>query len=505
MRAGAFIVFTGKERIAAMTAKNNAHSNTNLVRGLKARHMTMISLGGSIGTGLFLASGGAIHSAGPGGALLAYAAIGFMVYFLMTSLGEMAAYMPVAGSFSTYAGRFVDPALGFALGWNYWFNWAITIAAEISAASIIVKYWAPDSSPLLWSALFLGIMAFINYLSVRAYGESEFWFSSIKVVTVIVFIATGILMIAGIIGGQPQGFGYFFEEGSPIHGGFMGVLGGFMAAGFSFQGTELIGITAGESEDAATNVPKAVKQIFWRILLFYVFAIFIIGMLISYRDPALLSADINNITVSPFTIVFEKAGLAFAASVMNAIILTSVLSAGSSGMYASTRMLWSLAKEGKAPSWLKYLNKRGVPLASLAVTAAIGMFAFFASLFGSGIVYTWLLNASGMCGFLAWLGIAISHYRFRQAFVYQGHSLDELPYRAKWFPFGPIVAFFICCVVIIGQGFTAFQGEQIDWYGLIAAYIGLPLFIVVYIVYKAKHKTRMVPLQDCSFQDRHGE
>ncbi|NOU93719.1 amino acid permease [Paenibacillus sp. LMG 31456] len=489
-----------------MVAIMNTDKHTNLVRGLKARHMTMISLGGSIGTGLFLASGGAIHSAGPGGALLAYAAIGFMVYFLMTSLGEMAAYMPVAGSFSTYAGRFVDPALGFALGWNYWFNWAITIAAEISAASIIVNYWVPDSSPLLWSALFLGIIVFINYLSVRAYGESEFWFSSIKVVTVIAFIATGILMIVGIIGGErPQGLGYFVEGGSSFHGGFMGLLGVFMAAGFSFQGTELIGITAGESEDAATSVPKAVKQIFWRILLFYVFAIFIIGVLISYQDPALLNSGVNNITVSPFTIVFEKAGLAIAASVMNAIILTSVLSAGSSGMYASTRMLWSLAKDGKAPRWLIYLNKRGVPLASLAVTAAIGMFAFFASLFGSGIVYTWLLNASGMCGFLAWLGIAVSHYRFRKAFLIQGHSMDELPYRAKWFPFGPIVAFVICLIVIIGQGFTAFQEGGIDWYGLIAAYIGLPLFLVVFTLYKWKNRTRLVDLQDCSFKDANAD
>jgi amino acid permease len=205
--------------------------------------------------------------------------------------------------------------------------------------------------------------------------------------------------------------------------------------------------------------------------------------------------------VSPFTIVFEKAGFAFAASVMNAIILTSVLSAGSSGMYASTRMLWSLAQEGKAPGWLNYLNKRGVPTVSLAATAAIGMFAFFASLFGSGIVYTWLLNASGMCGFLAWLGIAVSHYRFRKAFLLQGHSLDELPYRARWFPFGPIVAFVICLIVIIGQGFTSLQAGQIDWYGLIAAYIGLPLFLVVYALYKIKHRTRMIPLQTCSFKE----
>jgi len=480
----------------------NQHKNAGeLVRGLKARHMTMIALGGSIGTGLFLASGSAIHAAGPLGALIAYAAIGLMVYFLMTSLGEMAAYMPVAGSFSTYAARFVDPAFGFALGWNYWFNWAITVAAEISAATIIVSYWFPGTPPLLWSAIFLGIMFLINYASVRAYGESEFWFSSIKVVTVLIFIAIGLLMIFGIMGGSTPGFSNFLEGGTPVHGGFMAVLGVFMVAGFSFQGTELIGIAAGESEDAARSVPKAVKQIFWRIFLFYIFAIFIIGMLISYRDPLLLSGSLDNVAVSPFTIVFERAGFAFAASVMNAVILTSVLSAGGSGMYASTRMLWSLAKEGKAPRWLAYLDRRRVPVASLVVTAAFGLLAFLASLFGSGVVYTWLLNASGMCGFLAWLGIAISHYRFRRAFVLQGHRIDELPYRARWFPFGPLLAFAICLIVICGQGLTTIQEGRVDWYGIAAAYIGIPIFVVVYIAYKWKNRTRLIPLEECKFHE----
>lgn len=482
-------------------SRQNKENERNLVRGLKARHMTMIAIGGSIGTGLFLASGGAIHSAGPGGALLAYAAIGFMVYFLMTSLGEMAAYMPVSGSFSTYAGRFVDPALGFALGWNYWFNWAITIAAEISAASIIVKYWLPGASTLLCSAVFLGIMVGINYLSVRAYGESEYWFSLIKVVTVVVFIVVGLLMIVGIMGGKPIGFHHFTEGDAPIHGGFLAVFGVFMAAGFSFQGTELIGIAAGESENPAKNVPKAVKQIFWRILIFYILSIFVIGMLISFRDPLLLQSGIENIAVSPFTIVFEKAGFALAASVMNAIILTSVLSAGNSGMYAATRMLWVLAKEGKAPSWLKFINKRGIPTAALAVTAVIGMFAFLASLYGEGVVYIWLLNASGMCGFLAWIGIAISHYRFRKAFIAQGHRLDELPYRARWYPFGPVIAFVICSIVMIGQGYAQFLSGDIDWAGVAATYIGLPLFLAIYIGYKIKARTRIIPLQDCKFQD----
>lgn len=481
-------------------SSNNSTEPQQLKRGLKARHLTMIALGGSIGTGLFLASGSAIAEAGPGGALLAYIAVGIMVYFLMTSLGELATYMPETGSFNTYASRFVDPSLGFALGWNFWFNWAITIASELAAATLIIKYWFPDSPSNLWSFLFLAIIFGLNLLSVKGYGESEYWFALIKIAVVIIFLIVGVLMIFGIMGGsKPTGFSNFTLDGGPFHGGFLAFLGIFMAAGYSFQGTELVGIAAGESENPRENVPKAIKQIFWRILLFYIFAIFVIGMLIPFTHPSLMQAGIENIAVSPFTLVFEKAGFAFAAAIMNAVILTSVLSAGNSGMYASTRVLWVLAKEGKAPKFLEKLNKRGVPINALLVTCAVGMLAFLASFFGDGVVYLWLLNASGMCGFITWLGIAISHYRFRRAFVAQGRDLSELPYKAKWFPLGPLFAFALCMFVIIGQNFKAFTGETIDWYGVLVSYIGIPLFLGVWLGYKFVYKTKVIPLKDCKF------
>ncbi|MFF0829747.1 amino acid permease [Brevibacillus sp. NPDC003359] len=479
-------------------------SQNQLQRGLKARHLTMIAIGGSIGTGLFLASGGSIHSAGPGGALAAYVAISIMVYFLMTSLGEMAAFMPVSGSFSTYATRFVDPSLGFALGWNYWYNWAITIAVELSASALIMKYWFPDTPAIVWSALFLGLLFALNLLSVKAYGESEYWFALIKVITVIVFIIVGVMMIFGIMGGQAVGFQNFTKGDAPFNGGFMALLGVFMIAGFSFQGTELVGVAAGESEDPARNIPKAIRQIFWRILLFYILAILIIGLLVPYDNPNLIGGDITDIAISPFTIVFENAGFAFAASVMNAVILTSVLSAGNSGMYASTRMLWNLAKEGKAPKWFAKVTGNGVPINALILTALIGALAFLSSLFGEGEVYVWLLNASGMSGFIAWLGIAISHYRFRKAFIAQGRDLNELPYRAKWFPFGPIFAFILCCIVILGQNYSSFMGGTIDWYGALVSYIGLPLFLIIWLAYKVTQKTKLVPLEQVDFSmDEH--
>ncbi|MEK4076796.1 amino acid permease [Paenibacillus amylolyticus] len=484
-----------------MQDRSNPTTTTgpSLKKGLRARHMTMIALGGSIGTGLFLASGTAISTAGPGGALIAYVAVGIMVYFLMTSLGELATFMPDSGSFNTYAARFVDPALGFAMGWNFWYNWAVTIAAELAAATVLIKYWFPDSSSMLWSLLFLVLIFSLNVLSVKGYGESEYWFAIIKVATVIIFLAVGVLMIFGIMGGEAVGFSNFTIGDAPIHGGFFAVLGVFMAAGFSFQGTELIGVAAGESENPRENVPRAIRQVFWRILIFYILAITVISLIIPYTHPNLLKGDLENIGVSPFTLVFEKAGLAIAASVMNAVILTSVLSAGNSGMYASSRVLYALARDGKAPRFLGKLNKKGIPMNALLLTTAVGMLAFLASLFGDGIVYTWLLNASGMCGFITWLGIAISHYRFRRAYVAQGRDLSDLPYRARWFPFGPIFAFVLCIVVIIGQNYQAFTGDQIDWSGAIVAYLSVPLFLVLWLGYKWIKKTKVVPLQECDF------
>jgi len=459
--------------------------------------MTMISLGGSIGTGLFLASGGAIHDAGPGGALLGYAIIGIMVYFLVTSLGEMATYMPVSGTFSTYATKFVDPSFGFALGWNYWYNWAITIAAELSAATLIIKFWLPNSPSFLWSALFLILMVGLNLLSVKGYGESEYWFAMIKIATVIIFIVIGLLMIVGIWSGEAVGFSHFTEGDAPISGGWLAVLGVCMAAGFSFQGTELVGIAAGESENPRKNVPRAIRTVFWRILLFYILAIFVVGMLIPYHTDTLAS---DSVAASPFTIVFEKAGLSFAASVMNAVILSSVLSAGNSGMYASTRMLWVLAKEGKAPKMFAKLNSRGIPVYSLLATAALGMLAFLASFFGDGQVYIWLLNASGMSGFIAWLGIAISHYRFRRAYVAQGRDLAELPYRSLWFPFGPILAGIMCTIVILGQSISAFSDGEVDWQFLFASYVGIPLFLALWLGHKWKFKTKALKLEECDLE-----
>ncbi len=480
-----------------MSASDSTSGN-HLHRVLKARHLSMIAIGGSIGTGLFVASGATISQAGPGGAVLAYMVVGLMVYFLMTSLGEMAAYLPTSGSFATYGARYVDEGFGFALGWNYWYNWAVTIAVDLVAAQLVMAYWFPDVNGVLWSAVFLALMFALNAISVRGFGEAEYWFAAIKVVTVIVFIGLGLLMVLGILrGGSPEGLwgnlALWTQGDAPFAGGFAALIGVAMIVGFSFQGTELIGIAAGESEDPAKNIPRAVRQVFWRILLFYVFAILVISLLIPYTDPKLLKNDLGDLAVSPFTLVFERAGLLSAAAVMNAVVLTSVLSAGNSGMYASTRMLYTLACQRMAPRIFARVSANGVPVMALIATTVVAALCFLTNIFSPQAVYIWLLNLSGMTGFIAWLGIAISHYRFRKGYVAQGLDLNALPYRTHSFPFGPIFAFVLCMTITLGQNYQAFLQERIDWTGVVATYIGLPLFLVIWFGYRWVKGSRIVP------------
>ena len=338
----------------------------------------------------------------------------------------------------------------------------------------------------------------INAMTVKGFGESEFWFSMVKVVAIIAFIIIGMAMIMKImLTPNIATFGNWTYKDAPFVGGLQAMIGVAMIAGFSFQGTEMVGVAAGESKDPKRTIPLAIKQIFWRILLFYVVCIFIIGTLVSYDDPRLLqAAHSSDIALSPFTLLYEKAGFAFAASLMNAVILTAILSAGNSGMYSSTRMLWDMAKEGRAPKWFARLDRRGVPMNALYATTAIAALCFLTTFIGQQEVFNWLLNMSGMCGFIVWLGIAISHYRFRKGYVAQGYKLEDLAYRAKFFPFAPWFAFILCSIIILGQNYQALLGGKIDWMGLLSTYISIPLFLAIWLGYKWKYKTKLVTYQE---------
>ena len=472
------------------------------------RQLSMIAVGGAIGTGLFFASGGAIAQAGPGGAMLAYAIMGLAVYCMMQSLGEMATQLPIPGSFEAYAERFVDPSLGFAAGWNYWFSWAITLAAELVAGALIVQFWFPHSNSALWAAGFFVLLLTLNLLSVKAYAEAEYWFAGIKVVTVVIFLAVGALMITGMLGDQNVGFHNWTLSDpktgthAPFVGGAMSVLAVFLVAGFSFQGTEGVGLAAAETSNPRKSVPKAIRTVFWRILLFYVGAIFVVGTLIAYTNPDLLNADESHIAFSPFTMVFQQLPRFgyYASNLMNAVILSSVLSCGNSSMYVASRMLHAMGNSHKAPRLFGKLSPRGVPVAALLATAAAGAIAFFSSVIGTHKIYQGLYNASSLSGFLIWLGIAVCHLRFRKAWTAQGRSLNDLRFKSKFFPYGPWLAVVLFIVVLLGANISVFQTPVFSWFDFVTGYVMIPVFILLYFGHKYWNKTHLVPLKDCNFE-----
>jgi lysine-specific permease len=467
----------------------------------------MIAIGGAIGTGLFFASGSAISRSGPGGAMLAYAVMGLAVFCMMQSLGEMATQLPIRGSFETYAERFIDSSFAFAVGWNYWFSWAITLAAELVAGALIVKFWFPHSNSGLWAAGFLTLLLALNLLSVRAYAEAEYWFSSIKVCTVIIFLVVGLLMIAGIVSGQPGGFSNWTlhdpatASRAPFVGGWGSVLGVFLVAGFAFQGTEGVGLAAAETTDPIRNVPKAIGSVFWRILLFYIGSIFVVGTLIPFNDPNLLRGDEGHVALSPYTIVFSHVPLIgyYAASLMNAVILTAVLSCGNSSMYVASRMLHAMAHSAKAPKACARLNARGVPAFAIVLTALVSALTFFSSMVGDQKIYQVFYNASSLSGFMIWLGIAICHLRFRRAWIAQGRSVQDLKFKAKFYPYGTWLALIMFVIVIIFANMSVFQTEVFSWFDFITGYVMVPVIVGLYVFHKFRHATRLVPLRDCDF------
>lgn len=482
--------------MATVSPKRSGSGPRELQRKLKPRHINLIAIGGAIGTGLFVATGASVSSAGPGGAILSYAVIGLAVYFVMNALGEMATHTPVPGAFETFSRKYVDPAFGFMMGWNYWYCSAMTIAVELVATSIVMKFWFPDSSSVMWSAIALVLLVLLNLFSARIFGESEFWFAGIKVVTTIIFLVVGVLMIAGIMGGEAVGFKNWTLDEAPFVGGFMGTFGILMVAGFSFIGVEATAVAAGEAENPGKTMPRAINSVFWRILIFYIGAIFIVGCLLPYTDPNLLVAAEDNVAASPFTLVFERAGLAAAASVVNAVILTSVLSCGNSTIYSGSRLMFSMAKHGNAPRVFGWVSRTGVPVVAIIVTGAVASVAFLTSQVGDSIVYTWLYNATGLTGFITWFGICIAHMRFRAAMKRQGRAVNDLVYKAKLYPFGTIFAAVVCVAVIVGQLYFVVTSEEgFTIYGLLVAYIGLPIAIALYLVYKIVKRTKVVPLE----------
>ena len=411
----------------------------------------------------------------------------------------MAAFIPVAGSFSHFATRFADPSLGFMVGWIYWANWAVGVAVELTGVAVIMEYWVRNINSVIWSVICLVILVGINVFSVKGYGEIEYWISMIKILVVVIFIIVGLCVDTGALGGVNIGVTNFHLEGGAFPQGFLGVFNVFITAAFSYNGVEIAGITAGESANPHKTVPSAVKQVFIRIVLFYVLSILVIGLCIPYTDPNLLSASSHNISVSPFTLVFKKAGAAWAADMMNAIILITMISAGNSGVYSSSRTLMSLANDGYAPRFFTRVNRWGIPIWSVLATCAIGCLAFLTSLFGSGVVFNWLTCLTSLAGLITWVSICITHLRFRRGYIAQGRSLTALPYVAPFYPYCDILVIVIGTIIIFGQGYSSFIAP-ISGSTIVSTYIGLILAVVLYAGHKLWKREGFVKCADMDFE-----
>ncbi|KAK0241674.1 amino acid permease/ SLC12A domain-containing protein [Armillaria nabsnona] len=453
-----------------------------LHRELSARQVQMIAIAGTIGTGLFLGTGRSLAQGGPASILICYGIIGFIVYVTLLLLGEMATQYPIAGSFNTYATRFVSPSYGFALSWNYWFNDAVSVASDLTAAQLVLEYWT-DWHPWVISLLFWVFLVAVNSAHVRAYGELEYWLSSLKVVTVIIFIILGILVNAGVNEDHRYiGSSNWRIPGAPFVGGFGGFAKVFVTASFAYGGTESLGITAGETKNPSKNMPKVVKFVFWRILLFYILSVFLIGLNVPWDYPNLSN---KTTTTSPFTIVFQYAGSKVAASFMNTVILSSVLSAGNHALFAGSRVLYGLSVTvpPQAPKIFSWTTRGGVPLPALMLTSSISILCFGSSFIGSGQLWGWLQNIVGVSNQIAWVSIGLASWRFRKAWIHQGRSLDELKFRPAWtWPWGPPFVIITVTALILIQGWSSIfpTFSIVDFFSL---YIEIPVMIVMYLVW----------------------
>ncbi|KAK3168014.1 hypothetical protein OEA41_004460 [Lepraria neglecta] len=486
-------------------AQNTADSP--LARKLKGRHLQMIAIGGSIGTGLFVASGKSLSNGGPASVLIAYSLIGMMLFCTVQALGELAVIFPVAGSFSAYSTRFLDPAWGFAMGWNYAMQWLIVLPLEVVAAAITVQYWNVSVSPAAWVVIFLTIIISINLFGVRAYGEAEFVFSIVKVIAVIGFIILGIVLD---IGGGPSGQyvgGKYWRYPGAFNNGFKGLCSVFVTAAFAFAGTELVGLAAAETANPRKSLPTAVKQVFWRITLFYIVSLTLVGLLVPYNDGRLIGSSSSDAKASPFVIAIENAGIKGLNSVMNVVIMISVISVGNSSVYGSSRTLAALAEQSQAPKIFAYIDHEGRPLMAILFASVMGFIAFLAASGAEEKVFLWLQALSGLSSIFTWGSICLSHIRFRRAWKQQGHTLDELAFRSQAGVIGSWIGFLFNILVLIAQFWVGIapvpdsDGTRITGavplvQNFFELYLAVPVVLLFYVPYKLLYKTPFMRAKD---------
>ena len=444
----------------------------DLARGLKSRHIQMIAIGGAIGVGLFLGSARAIHVAGPA-LLLSYAFVGAMIFFIMRALGELLLYRPVAGSFATYAEEFVGPWAGFFTGWTYWFMWVVTGMAEITAVAVYVNYWYPEVPNWIPALVTLGVLYGINLIAVGFFGEFEFWFAIIKVVTIIALIVIGLVIIVFGVGelGEGASFSNLWAHGGFFPMGSMGVIFSLTIVAFAFLGVELVGVTAGEAQNPETVLPSAINAVVWRILIFYIGALVVIMSLVPWNqlDPA----------QSPFVMVFDRIGIPAAGGIINFVVITAAASSCNSGIFSTGRMLYTLSQFEQAPRFLGKVNAGHVPARGVTVSAAVMLIGVALNYVVPEQVFVWVISVATVGALWTWGIILISHLGYRKA-VAEGRAAPS-PFRM---PGSPVMNWISLAVILLITGCLALDPET-----RVALYVGPVWFAILALGYRLT-KTR---------------
>ncbi|UJB18471.1 MULTISPECIES: amino acid permease [Lysobacter] len=440
------------------------NNQQQLHRGLSERHIRLMALGAAIGVGLFLGSANAIKLAGPG-ILLAYLLGGGAIFIIMRALGEMAVHNPVAGSFSRYARDYLGPLSGYLTGWNYWFLWLVTCVAEITAVGVYMQVWFPESQQWVWALAALIAMGSVNLITVKAYGEFEFWFAMIKVVTIVVMILAGLGMIVFGFGnhGVATGISNLWAHGGFFPNGAQGVLMSLQMVMFAYLGVEMIGLTAGEAANPQKSIPDAINSVFWRIVIFYVGALFVILSLYPWNELGT--------TGSPFVMTFERMGIREAAGIINFVVLTAALSSCNGGIFSTGRMLYNLAQQKQAPAFFANTSPGGVPRAAILVSVVVLLFGVVLNYLAPAKVFVWVTSISTFGAIWTWGVILVSHMKFRAKL-----SAEERARLAFKMPMYPVASWVALAFLVLVVGLMAYFPDT-----RVALYVG-PAFLILLVV-----------------------
>ncbi|ORY35551.1 putative amino acid transporter [Naematelia encephala] len=475
-------------------------------RSLKPRQISMIAIGGAIGTGLVIGSGSSLARSGPGSLLISYIIMGIVCFSVMLALGEMSTRYPSKKGFAGHGTRCVDPAFGFATALVYLCKYLIISPNQIVAGSLVIRFWNSSINGAAWVSIFIVFVIAINCLGIKWFGEVEFWLSMIKITTLTGLILLGLIIDLGGVPGQERlGFRYWHDgrafKAYKTTGGtgkFCGFVNALVLALFAYMGTELIGVTVGEAKNPRKTVPAAIKKTFFRILFFYIIGVLIVGMIVDSSSTLLAQAakkgTSGGASASPFVVAIQAAGIRVLPQIINACILIFTISAANSDQYIATRTLYGMAKDGNAPRIFTRCTSRGVPWVAFVFTGAFMGLAYLVASDDALTIFNYFVSTVTIFGSLTWISILASHIGFMRGMKAQGLSRDTLPYKAPFQPYLSYFALFFTCLLSFFKGFDAFM--PFDYKSFITHYIGIPVYVFGYTGYKLIRRTRYVRLNE---------